>query len=117
MQTVDQCPHTVDVVGQTYTADHFDEYQTYCLGGVGCVEISETHCQHYGGSPVVPPNIPGEPVFRLEIAECQPVNVGVKTRHSVKQQREEMSKSEVRDENPEQSPVLLSMEISDEHVL
>ena len=113
----DEGSHVADVVGQSDAAERLDEDQEDGLGLVGRRDVPEPHRQHDVRSPVVAPNVLGEPRGVGDVKLRVPVDFRVQVAHEVQEDGEEVAYYEVGHKHLEQTVVLLLLVTCDEQIL
>lgn len=78
---LDDCPHSVYVVGQKDAAHCLDEYHAKGLRWVSRSNVSKTNCKHNSSRPVIPPNIFLAPYFIIQISTDKPTVIFLDSSH------------------------------------
>ena len=95
----DERPDPVDVVGQAHHAENLDENQAQGLTMVGGCEVTETDSQHDVDSPIVGPDVLGEPTITINALHFVPVLGCIELGHRCQEDGEDMGEAEIKEDN------------------
>ena len=101
----DDAPEAADVVGEGDAADDLDSDDPHGFLRRGGHVVTEPHCQHDGGRPVVRPNVPLRP--RLSIDSLGDLPVAALLEHKVERDSDCMREYQVEQEYFYERPIPL----------
>jgi hypothetical protein len=107
----DEGTDAVDIVGETNTGDHFDEGQDHRLLVCCSSEVSKPDSEHHSGGPVIGPCVFLKPRRKVNIFVVHPVLLFVNTGHGNQENGHDMCKTEVKQKNLDQVPVLFIVKV------